>query len=401
MSLIYSLTHSHLFFKPKKNLFKLFLAGVSRRIALTFLILFSPVYVYETFTNLGWDGRQAILFVALFFLFIYVGKLISIIFAEDISRKIGFKKTVWLSGLPYFFLILFLYLSLRSPFLVFLAAPFWGMHAGLYWWGYHGYFVKSGDASHFGEGIGEVGFLSSTASIIAPIFGALLASAFGLIVPFFLSGAFIVAALLFIGLNDDRKQKKDTRLADMLALLKKHKLVSASYASFQLESSLYFIIWPLFLFLFFGEVVSLGVVVSLGALFAALFGVIIGRLVDKKGEKKIVSIGAPTLSFSWLVRFVANSMGGFIAADVIRNFGFKLLKVPFDELSYKKAVEGGTANAILFRELSLIFGAVLAAFLVFLWTYLGGGLEKLFLIAGVISAFPLVAVYKRKFHGKR
>lgn len=391
---------SSLLYQPKKDLMHLFWGASIRRVAQTFLALFSPIYVYQVATRLGNDQKTAILYVVLYIFIVLVFKFISMVYAENLSQRIGFKHTVWVSSLPFFLLIPALILAAGNFYLFFIAAFLWGIHSGLYWWGYHGYFIKSGETEAYGQGIGEAKFLDTLAIVMTPIIGAVVTETFGFYSTFILAGIFMLVAILVLGRKNDVAQKRDVKLSEVFSLIKNHKSVSLAYVGLQAEFTFYTVVWPLFLFLLFGRVISLGIIVSAASLVAAIVGVGIGKMVDKKGERKVVSIGAPLLAASWLVRVVNTSLPNFIFADSLRNFGERMVSLPLTELTYKKAIEGGSGRAILFRETTFLIGGALALFAIAIWIYLGGSLLSSFLFVIVFGALPLIAVFKRRLHDR-
>jgi MFS-type transporter involved in bile tolerance (Atg22 family) len=152
--------------------------------------------------------------------------------------------------------------------------------------------------------------------------------------------------------------------------------------------------------MFFGQVISLGAVVSVSVFFAAIFSLVLGRWVDKQGERKIISIGTPLVTLSWVIRIAKKSLPFFILADSVWNFGQRMVDLPLNTLTYKKGVEGGVARAVLFRETAITIGGLLSLTLLIVWMLYGGRLEEGFIIAAVLSTLPLVAVYKKKLQNK-
>ena len=279
------------------------------------------------------------------------------------------------------------------PLLFVPSAILWGAHAGFFWWGYHGYFIKEGDRRHFVRSIGEAGLLQTAASVFSPLLGALIASLFGFSILFLLAGVFMLFTLLILGRDHDRRQRRDIKFQEVFDLVKTHPSISLAYIGSSAEGILYSVAWPLFLFLFFGQVMSLGIIVSSASLIAALFALIVGSWVDKQGERRVVSSGVPLVFASWILRLLGRSLGFFIAADSLWNFGQRMIGLPLNALTYKKAIEGkSTGRAILFRETTLTIGSVFSLLLLLLWVSLGGCLSGAFVLAALFSLFPLIAV---------
>ncbi|MCH7730265.1 MFS transporter [Patescibacteria group bacterium] len=388
------------FHRPKPDLMHLFLAGVARRVGVALLTLFSPIYIYQVTQGLGLAKSTSVILVLAYFFLILTTKLITFSISEDLSRKIGFKGIIWLSGIPFLVFIVSLVFASSYPYLFLLAAISWGIHAGFFWWGYHGYFIKTEDSEHFGQGVGEANFLETIASVLAPIVGALITTYFGFNTLFIFSGLFMIAGLLLLGKDHDKRQRRDIKFKEVLGLIRTHKSISLAYMGSSAESVLYSTIWPLFLFLFFGQVISLGAIVSVAALVASIFSIAVGDWVDRQGERTIIALGAPLSALSWILRILNKSFPVFIIADSLENFGQRMVNLPLNALTYKKALEAESAKAILFRETTMIMGALLVLLILIGWIYFGGNLTGGFVLAAIFSTFPLVAIFKKRIHDK-
>lgn len=389
------------YYLPRKELMNLFWGGVLRRISIILLALFSPIYIYKSLSESGFSFRATILLVISFYILEQLAKLITISASENLSQKMGFKGVMRASAYPFFLFIIAMFLARDYIFLFPLALVAAGVHSGFYWWGYHGYFIKTGDEKHFGLSISEAGFLETLAAVATPLVGALIASFFGFGMIFIIAALFMTLALLFIGKHHDKRQRRDVTLKEVFALIRRLKSISLAYIGSGGEGTTYGVVWPLFLFLFFGQVISMGQIVSLAALVASIFSLAIGQWVDKQGEKTIVKIGSPLVFLSWVIRGIDKSFASFVFADSFWNFGERMVALPLNALTYKKALEGkSSARAILFREISVIIGSVLSLVLLFISFLILGNLDGVFWISAFLALFPLVAVIRKKLVDK-
>jgi MFS family permease len=377
-------------------LMPLFLSGMNRRIAASLLYLFSPIYIYQIARAAGLESRLAIIGLAFYYLLFLVIKLFTLIISEDLSQRIGFKHTILLSAIPFFFFLPTIIYARQQPILLLFSSVLWGIHAGLFWWGYHGYFIKVGKKDHFGRSIAAAGLLETVASVLTPISGAIVVNFLGFTALFVLSAAFMLASLFLLGKDHEKKQRRDVRFREVLRLIRIHKSISLAYIGSSGEGVIYTIIWPLFLFLSFSEVLELGWIVSLASLLAAILALLIGKWVDKQGERRVVSVGIPLMSASWLFRMLPRSISAFVSGDSIRNFGERMVTLPLNALTYKKALEAESAKAILFRETALMIGSFSSLLIFGLWVYFGGSLRSSFILAAIFALMPLVAVYKHR-----
>jgi len=250
--------HLKAYNKPSGDLLHLFWSGVSRRVAASLLWVFSPVYIYTILMDDGFSSQYALMFVSGWYLLLFLSKIIFLVISEDLSQRSGFKGLMKISVIPFILSIVGLIYADQSTIALILAAVFSGMHSGLYWLGYHGYFVKSANKHHFGENIGEMDILSTTAGVITPLIGGILVTIFGFNALFVLSGVFMIISAILIGKNHDKRQKRDIKFAQVLHLMNKHKGTTIAYVGSAAEGTIKEIAWPIFLFIFFAGFIKLG-----------------------------------------------------------------------------------------------------------------------------------------------
>jgi MFS family permease len=315
---------------------------------------------------------------------------------------VGFKGVIRLSVVPFILNVVCLILIPKSVVFLILAAIFGGLQAGFYWWGYHGYFVKFGNIRHLGESIGEVNFLNTLVSIVVPIMGAILAEYFGFQILFIFAVIFILASLIFSGKEEEVKQSNDVLFKDILTLIKSHYRSSFSYLGISIEAVYFVLVWPIFLFITFGRVLDLGIVVSGAVLLASVFSILIGRNIDKKGGVGVLGLGSFLLSLSWWVRLFWNGIGFFVIAESVANFGGCMQGIAFNEFTYKKAKEtDDMSSAILFREISLIIGGLILIFIMFTWLVVIKDLKYSFLVPAIGSMTPFIYVFHKIRHADK
>lgn len=390
------IAHSSLFYRPNKSLKKVFYSSILRQLSVSFLSVFSGVYVYEIFSMYGFEHKQSLYFVLLFYLVMILSKLTTFGFSEVLSRKIGFEGTIKLSLLPFLILIILIVLAKTNPFLVILASFFWGINAALYWWGFHGYFTKSADSTHFGAGIGELEMLKVFVVVSAPLLGALLINTLGFNALYLAAGIIMLISTVFVMGTEHLVQKHNVTIADTYKLILSHKWVSLSYVSIGVEGYYHFIGWQLFLFFFFGGVLGLGSVLTISLLLSALFLLFIGKKIDEQNERVLIKAGSPIMSLSWFLRVLGGSASLFVIADSVRHFSEKMVSLPLTAISYKKGLEGGVARAVMFREITVNLGGLFAILLAFVLIYAGLGLKEGFVIISVVMFIPLISVLLKK-----
>lgn len=360
-----------------------------RRMAVEFLGLFSPLYVFGLAQKGGGSFKFSVLAVIGYILLIYLFKLLTMPLAENASFKFGYRRTLVISMVPFFLFVGLLALSQNYPFLIILVAIFWGIHASFFWFGFHGLFVKRADQDHFGQQTGLCQSLYISIGVVTPIIGGLVILNFGYPALFLLSGAIFTLAMMVILLSQEIKPQRDARISKVLRLFKKHKRPFAAYFGWGLESALYGAIWPVFLFLLVGEILSFGGIISAAVLMAAIITYIVGVIVDRAGIKDMISFGSVISFLSWIARAIVRTPLLIVGVDGFYRLAEQMIHIPLNVLSYQKAISGGTGRALYFREISLCVGSIIGLTIAILIVFLGLPLWSVFLLASLGSLAPI------------
>lgn len=376
------------------DLVPLFTSATLRRVAVTLLGLFSPLYILQRSQEVGFSLNLAIVAVIFFFLILYLFKLFTLPLVENLGPKIGFKSILAYSSFPFVLFLAFFYFSQANYLFLIPAAIFWGIHAGFFWWGYHGTFIKTADQEYFGRETGAAQLLLTAASVIAPILGGFIVYQIGYQFLFILAGVIFILAILVILPTPERAPRRDARIKKVWQIYKTHKRMAAAYIGRGGMSELYGTVWPIFLFLVLGQILIFGEIVSAAILFASLINLLIGFRVDSVGSRATLAWGAPLNFLSWLARIFARSAGLIIIVDTFYRVTGQMLTIPLDVLSYRKAIEGGTGQALYFREISLTFGAMFFLFLAAVLVLLSLPLWTTFVLASIGALMPLFIVRK-------
>ena len=377
-----------------KAVLLLFSTVTLRRLAVSLLSLFSPLFIFQLLASHGQLIRQPLLGVTFYFLFFYLIKTLFFPLAEKVAFKLGFKWTIFNSIFPFFFYIVFLILSSRNPVFLIPASFFGGFQAAFFWFGYHGLFVKFGDEKQFGFQTGISQILGFSSLLLAPILGSFLILNWGFSSLFFVSFLISCISVLIILVSPLVKPYHRTSLKKCFFLFKTHRRVTGAYLGWGGETALYFIFWPIFLILLFDDILIYGVIIFCSILLTSFLAYLIGKMVDKMESGKIIRLGVLIGSFSWLIRIITYSPLLIIFVDGFYRLAEQMFAIPMDVFSYRKAREGGTCQALFFREISLNLGAILFLILVVLIFLIGLPLWFSFLIA-LLGTLGLSLIIKK------
>lgn len=374
------------------NLGPLFASATLRQVAVTLLSLFSPLYILQRSQEVGFSLDLAIVVVIFFFVVLHFFKLLTLPLAENLGVKVGFKAILAFSSIPFVLFLTFLYLSRTYYLFLIPSALFWGIHASFFWWGYHGTFVKTADQEYFGRETGAIQLLLTAASVITPILGGLIVYQISYQFLFILAGIIFLLGILVILPAPGAAPRHDAQIKKVWRIFKTHKRMVAAYVGWGGESGLYGIIWPIFLFLILGQILTFGEIVSAAILFASLINLLVGVRVDRVGSRPTLAWGSPLNFLSWLARIFARTTGLIIVVDTFYRVTEQMLTIPLDVLTYQKALEGGTGQALYFREISLTFGAVFFLFLAAVLVFLNLPLWSTFVLASIGALMPILVV---------
>ena len=257
----------------------------------------------------------------------------------------------------------------------------------------------------YAMGLQSVGLLLGVA--IGPLFGGVLADAFGYEMAFYVTAAllFVGGILVWLGVKEVKQESsKATKQANVFKGWQ--KLLAAEGVA--LVYFLRFMSWlgrsvlvpylPLFLLTIVFEAKMLntatGLVIAVSAAAATLTSVYLGKLGDRIGHKKILVFSSAAVALVYVPQYFIHSFWWLLAFQAL---GGAFLGGVFPTLSallnnYIKHGEEGSAygfdNSIvgLARALSPMFGAV-----VVLW----GGFRMIFIFTAVLFAFTsLLAFWK-------
>jgi MFS family permease len=360
-----------------------------RRTAIELLGLFSPLYVLGIARGLGYSIKSSFLVVIGYFLLLYLAKILTMPLAENTSFRIGYRRTLILSTIPFFLFVGLLVLSQSYPILLIFVALFWGVHAALFWFGYHGLFVKRGDYEHFGKQTGLSQAIYIAIGVVTPIFGGLVVLKFGYQALFLAAGAIFALGVMVALLSKEIRPHRDARIVNVIQLFKTHKKVMLGYFGWGLESALYGAVWPVFLFLLVGKILAFGEIVSAAVFMAAIITYLIGLVVDRIGVRQIIGLGSIVGFLTWTARVVVRTPLAIVGVDGLYRVTEQMLHIPLLVRSYQKAIDGGTGQTLYFMEISLGLGAITALVLAAVMVFLNLPLWTIFLLASFGALAPI------------
>jgi len=379
----YSL-HVHHFQFFNRELTELYASVAIKGFAVGLIGIFEPIYLYLFFG------------ASLSKLFIYYG-VVALLFAlavplgAKLVAKIGIKHAM-LTSVP-FALLYFLglwqieALGMWFPVLILLSV----LYKISFWPAFHTDFTRFADRGRQGRQLSYRFVAGILSGAISPAIGGLILAAYGFPALFILVLIllFVSAGVLFFT-PDVRESYHDSfekTYQDMGARENRGKVLA--FLGEGAESTIYLLIWPLFLFLIHLSFGVMGMVVSGAMLIGALFLIYLGRVVDSKGGAKVLRLGAVLNALTWPLKIFVVSPWTAFFAHTLHQFTRTTALLPLGALFYGWAGERAETRGrrVVLREMALNTSRSIMLFLsagIFYFVepmYL----RYYFLVAGVLS----------------
>ncbi|MFA6604005.1 MAG: MFS transporter [Patescibacteria group bacterium] len=339
---------------PAREVRELFWSTAILDFAMSLVMVFEPIYLYSQ--------KFSIEQILLFYAAVYVLYFFLLPIGGRICRRHGYEHTILLSS-PFLILyyLSFFAISYNQLFIA-AAVVALAIQKILYWPSYHSNFATWSQQAETGREISNMWSLSAFAAATAPVVGGVIVAFLGF------KALFIVVSVLILLSNAPllrtpeffipkpfsyggalkRLVKKDNRRA-LLAFI--------GYG----EEFLALVLWPIFVSFVIPNMLSLGAIMSLAMMVNVVVILYIGSLVDDGGKMQVLRSGAFFTAGSWLVRiFVGGGLGVFLI-DSFYRVAKNMIGIPLVALLYEKARCDGATEQVIFFEMALSVGKILAA----------------------------------------
>ncbi len=344
-----------------------YLASTIRTFALSLLGVFTPLYVYQVLEGTPiFPTRTAILLGVVGYYIVHrlTLLLVNIPASYFIAEvKGGFRKSMLLSNILRAANLLLLLFSTNNPWLLFPAAIMAGALIPFYWIPYHLIFIEDGEGKgkSFGKKISKVGVLDKAAAAAGPLVGGLVIVFIGfetlLVVVLFL----VIASTfpIFSMRHHERHFVPPLKMMARDFFSKGFRKDLIAFLGAGAENVGGALVWPIFFFGLVGSFASLGALTSGLVLISILVTLWLGRVVDKRGKRRVLRAGAYSQSALWGVRALTSTVPQAFAAQAVARVAAEFLWLPFDTIVYANASAGNPFEYVILREWALNLGRLL------------------------------------------
>lgn len=362
-----------------RELKELYLTMTLLNFALAAGMLFEPIYLY----TIGFSLSQ----IMMYFFAVYVLYFFLMPLGGKFVKWFGFEHGIILGSL---FLILYFVFLLNIPrawvFLP-LAIGALALQKMFFWPGYHADFAFFSKAGERGREVGIVAILDSLSYVIGPISGGIIIAAFGFAGLFFAMCIMIAFSVLPLLTTKEVFKPSSLRYHEPYRALvaPENRRYLLGYIGFG-EELIALTIWPIFIFLTFKNFVSTGAAITISTLITSLAILYVGRLTDVADQKKVLRFSTFLLALSWVVRIVARGAGGVVFADFFSRTTKYLFALPLFSGLYRHATETSVVRTVIFFEMSLTVGKIIAAAFLAIWFhYIPSAWSGAFVLAALFS----------------
>ncbi len=371
-----SIFGSHL----SRQLKELYLSTTILGFASSLVAIFEPIYLYK----IGFSVPR----ILLFFLAIYALHLVLAPFGGKLIRARGYEHGM-IYGAP--FLILY-YLSLfalkyHAGFIV-LAVLAVGLFKTLYWPGFHADFARSGADGERGRELGAFVFLGQISGIAGPLLGGIIINFFGFAPLFITVSLLILASNVPLLTTPEIFAPREMFYVDAFKRMLRKEHRSRLVASFGFgEDLLNGVVWPIFMFMIVGGVVSLGGIATASALATAVLALVVGRFADRHREPEALRLSSFFTAISWAICAIVATPVGVLVADTAYKFSRRMLTVPYLSMTYAFARQYSVTKTAIFLEMTISVAKMvtaLAAIALLVW-FPERGFAYVFILAGALS----------------
>lgn len=332
----------------------MFISSAILEVAVGMVSLFVPIYLY----TIGFGLVR----IALYYAAIYALCLLLLPFGGMICRRHGYEHSILYSSPFLIIYFLALFAIPYHPFFAVVSIVAIAIRHVLYWPGYHANFATwSGDGER-GKEVSNHTAINAVMAALAPAIGGLIVNFFGFAPMFILVVVLVFLSNVPLFRSPEHFEPREFSYGKAFRSLvdKANRPTFLAFLGFG-EDLVFLVFWPLFIAFVIKDAFSIGAIVSLSMLANILVTLYVGKWSDDGKSTSLLKNGAIFAAGSWVVRpLIATGLGIFFV-DSFYRIARNMVGVPLIKLSYERARQVGVMNTVVFFEMALALGKLLAA----------------------------------------
>ncbi|MFA5047453.1 MAG: MFS transporter [Patescibacteria group bacterium] len=375
----------------RRQIRELYAATTIFNLAVALVNIFEPVFLYLFFSKF-FDLKTTLSLILWFYFIIYVLYFFTLPLGAKFAKRFGYEYSIALSTVFAIALYFFLLNMGVHHFFVFGAIISYVAFKLFYWPAYHSNFANFSSAGEEGREISNLLVLGSIVCIAGPFIGGVILQFWGF------NALFVLVAILMLVSNIPMlitKEKFESKPFSYLGAYKRlwhrpnrrHFFAHWGFG----EELIVLVIWPIFMYIIARDFLNLGVLAAVSTCITTLILLFIGRQTDKGNRRNVLRAGAVFYFFSWLLRLLTRGIFGVLILDVYSRVTKEFIAIPITAVTYEKAQDESVMKTIMFFEMSLVVGKIVAIVLgLILLQFFAPGWNALFILAGIMTLFYLL-----------
>lgn len=333
-------------FLQNKELNALYFSYGLINFALGMVMLFVPIYLYKLGYSISWILIYFFIMQASFVIFAYRGALV--------FSKYGVKHTFAIAVVIQIIFLFGLKLLPDFRWLFYILPIVYAFKVMLYAYSFHVNFILHSDKKNRGKEVSMAQAAALVGGLLSPFIGGLLINFLGFNVLFLVATFFLIVSLIPLMFFKEEYEKISFDKNNLYkGIFKRENLPKTlSFSGYAIEDLIGGVIWPLFLFVSFLKVESIGLVTSLIALLTFLTFYFVGRITDKRDKKQLLKIGTILYFFGWIARLFVSGFFSLLFVDTYKDISSRILQIPWTAYSYDLAAKSDYFKFIVQREIT-------------------------------------------------
>jgi len=359
--------------------------------AVSTVTIFEPVFLYLLFID-KYGLTKTLQLVMWFYLGVYIIYFLVLPLGAKFARRFGYEHSIAISTIFTAWFYLSLFGAAQNISFIFASIIIYALWKMFYWPAYHCDFAHFSAQGEQGRQISNLLVLESVIFILGPLFGGLILKFFGFNVLFILAALLMILSNVPMLLTKEKFEPADFSYSRAYRRLfsQANRRKMFSLLGFG-EELIVLTIWPIFIYVAVKDFLGLGVITSISVLVTTIVFLYIGRVTDKGDGRWLLKYGVIFYFFSWLLRLIVRGLAGVFLVDVYSRIAKQSVAIPLTAITYKEAQDTSIIKTVLFFEMSLVLGKIIAgALAIILLQFFIPGWNSLFIMSALISLLYLL-----------
>ncbi len=371
----------------KRELSELCASMAIRRLAVSMIAIFEPIFIYSIFKSL----RTVVLYYAIVYLFY----IFFLPLGGKIASRYGFEHAIAYSVPIIIVYFILLFNMAYFPYLLFYsAAIILAAYKSLFWPAYYTNLAHYGEGSNRGGEVSAITAIGCVVGIVGPLLGGFIIASFGFKVLFVIVAILFFCSIIPLFTTIEKFEPRH------LSYWKTFRRIFKPYASYTRKDQIAYlgraeefsvmVLWPMFIFFTIGNFTTLGALTTVSLLLSAIITLYVGKLSNyRETSQPFYRFAVIINTLAWFAKSFLTSLVGIFTMDAISRNTYNSIWVPTSAEVNRKGSQRGYIKNALFFEMNLAIGkTIFALFLVLLLSFTQSWFI-LFSVTGVVGLMYL------------